>query len=52
MYLSDFILNLIIIILLIICAVAGWFLHVAYKEYRTDRAYFLKLKKRNNNGNN
>lgn len=52
MCISNSMLDLIIIVLLIVCAVALWFLFVAYKEYRTDKAYFLKLKKRNNNGNN
>lgn len=51
MYLSAFALDLIIIIMLIVCAVAGWFLFVAYRECRSDKAYFLKLKNKNNYGN-
>lgn len=52
MYISNSTLDLIIIVLLIVCVIASWFLFVAYKEYRIDRAYYLKLKKRNNDGNN
>lgn len=52
MCISNSMLDLIIIVLLIVFAIASWSLFVAYKEYRIDRAYYLKLKKRNNDGNN